>query len=122
MGRPTHKPTKNNRDTVKLYSGMGIPVVDIALKLKIDKETLYKYYSDELAEGRNEANLQVMGALFRSATVEKNVPAQIFWAKSRVGLKETSGLEVSGPNGGPLSVEVSEAKSKLYQGLEDDDE
>lgn len=113
-GRPKHVPTDLNRQKVKNYSASGTTVVDIAQKLKIDKETLYKYYRDELEDGRIDANANVAGVLYKTA-MGGNVTAAMFWMKTRAGWKETSGLELTGKDGGP--VELSEAKTKLLAGL-----
>lgn len=70
------------------YSAVGLPHTDIARILGFSRETLEKYYREELNLGMAKANAAVGGALYKSA-LEGNVAAQIFWAKSRMGWRET---------------------------------
>jgi hypothetical protein len=98
-----HEPTDENRALVKSLSAMGTRYVDIALKLEINTDTLTKYYSRELELGRVDANAKVAQGLFNQA-VNGNTSAGIFWMKTRAGWKETNSLELSGANGGAITV------------------
>jgi hypothetical protein len=100
-GRPLYEPTEKDRDKVIGLSGVGIPHTDIAILLDIDTKTLRKHYRRELDTGSIKANGAVGGKLYKAA-MEGNVSAQIFWCKTRMGWKETSKTELSGPNGGPI--------------------
>jgi hypothetical protein len=66
----------------------GIPADDISRVVGIDSKTLRKHYRDELDLGETKANAQVAGFLFNSAK-SGNVPAQIFWLKTRARWRET---------------------------------
>lgn len=98
-----HTPTKENRELVKRYSALGVTYEDIALKLKINDDTLKKYYKEELDEGRIDANAVVAGTLFNQAK-KGNTAAAIFWLKTRARWKETQVNEVSGVDGGKVLI------------------
>lgn len=86
-GQKPHKPTDETRTLARTLSGLGVPQKDICLLVKCNKETLHKYYRDELDEGMAEANAKVAGSLFQQAT-QGNTVAAIFWLKVRMGWKE----------------------------------
>ena len=105
-GRPAHLPTGDTRNKVFMLSTVGTRHEDIATVLGISADTLTKYYSDELAKGRIEANASVAETLFKQAK-EGNTTAMIFWLKSRAKWKETSQHEISGnPDGTPVNVQI----------------
>jgi AcrR family transcriptional regulator len=66
----------------------GVAPDDIAKILGCNPKTLRKYCRDELDRGMVEANSKVIGALFDNALAGNGV-AQIFWAKSRAGWRES---------------------------------
>lgn len=96
-----HKPTQETRDLVKRLSALGCPRVDIGIKLKINTDTLAKYYQQELDDGRIDANSIIAGTLFNKAK-SGDTAAAMFWAKTRMQWRETDRLEVTGVNGGPI--------------------
>jgi hypothetical protein len=105
-GRPPHLPTADTRNKVFMLSTVGTRHEDIATVLGISADTLTKYYHDELAKGRIEANASVAETLFKQAK-EGNTTAMIFWLKSRAKWKETSQHEISGnPDGSPVEVKI----------------
>lgn len=95
-GRPPHEPTEKTRAKVKALSAYGTPQADIARALDIHRETLTKYYRDELDLGVIEANAKVAETLFNQAVRDGNTTAAIWWTKSRMGWKEKQDLEHSG--------------------------
>lgn len=103
-----HKPTKENRELVRRYSALGVTFEDIALKLKINDDTLKKYYQEELDDGRIDANAVIAGTLFAQAK-KGNTAAAIFWLKTRARWKETQVNEVSGKDGGDISITWADA-------------
>lgn len=103
-----HKPTKENRELVRRYSALGVTYEDIALKLKINDDTLKKYYQEELDDGRIDANAVIAGTLFNQAK-KGNTAAAIFWLKTRARWKETQVNEVSGKDGGDISITWADA-------------
>jgi hypothetical protein len=105
-GRPPHLPDATTRNKVFMLSTVGTRHEDIATVLNISADTLTKYYQDELAKGRIEANASVAETLFKQAK-EGNTTAMIFWLKSRAKWKETSQHEISGnPDGTPVEVKI----------------
>jgi hypothetical protein len=101
-GRPPFEPTREQRVLVQALSGNGIPHETIARLIinpqtneGITKPTLYKVFRAELDDGANAANALVITNLFRMATGKgpQAVTAAIFWAKTRMGWKETTVVE-----------------------------
>lgn len=85
----------------------GIEQVHIAAVIGISEPTLRKYYKHEIKVGAHEANAKVVGALLTNATTGKNVIAQIWWTKTRLGWKETTTVEQVGKDGKPIQSEVT---------------
>jgi len=105
-GRPPHLPNGDTRNKVFMLSTVGTRHEDIATVLGISTDTLTKYYHDELAKGRIEANASVAETLFKQAK-EGNTTAMIFWLKSRARWKESTQHEISGnPDGTPIEVKI----------------
>ena len=105
-GRPPHLATADTRNRVYILSTVGTRHEDIATVLGISTDTLTKYYHDELAKGRIEANASVAETLFKQAK-EGNTTAMIFWLKSRAKWKESTQHEISGnPDGTPVEVKI----------------
>lgn len=101
MGRPTHKVTDDYRRQVEAMAGYGMPEASIATAIGIDAKTLRKHYRHELDIGHIKANSAVAQSLFRKATGDgpQSVTAAIFWAKTRLGWKETMVNELVGKEG-----------------------
>ncbi len=85
----------------------GIEQIHIAAVLGISGPTLRKHYKKEIAVGAHEANAKVVGALLTNATTGKNVIAQIWWTKTRLGWKETQTVETTGKDGRPIEQTVT---------------
>ncbi|PBC00883.1 hypothetical protein [Mesorhizobium sp. WSM3860] len=98
MGRASHKPDDASRRQVEALAGYGVPETGIADMVGIDPKTLRKHYRKELRIGHTKANSAVAQSLFRKATGEghQSVTAAIFWAKTRMGWKETVVNEQAG--------------------------
>ncbi len=98
-GRPPFQPTDEQRRQVEAMVGYGMPEGQIALLIlnpqthrPIDEKTLRRHFRSEIDRGQVKANAAVAQSLFRLAT-GGNVTAAIFWAKTRMGWKETTVLE-----------------------------
>ncbi len=87
-GRPKYIPTPESRQRVKRLAAAGMSQDKIALSLGISKNTLTSNFREELDLGLAEANATVASALFKNATANGNVTAQIFWLKTRAGWTE----------------------------------
>ncbi|TIS63879.1 hypothetical protein [Mesorhizobium sp.] len=98
MPRAAHQPDEASRRQVEALAGYGVPETGIADMVGIDPKTLRKHYRHELKIGHTKANSAVAQSLFRKATGEghQSVTAAIFWAKTRMGWKETIVNEHSG--------------------------
>jgi hypothetical protein len=88
MGREAFVVNDTMREQVRSLAARGVPQGDIAKIVGCDPKTLRKRCRDELDRGMAEANSKVIGALFDNA-LAGNVAAQIFWAKSRAGWRES---------------------------------
>ena len=97
-GRKPHEVTDKNRAQIEAMAGYGLPQDQIAKVMRISEATLKKYYAEELSRGAAVANSIVGEALFKQAR-SGNTTALIFWAKTRMGWKETVGLEHTSPDG-----------------------
>ena len=107
MPAPKRVWTEQERALVARMAMIGIPQETIALVLKTTKETLEKYFRQELDESAAKANTAIAGKLYQMA-MGGNVAALIFWCKTRLGWRETVGHEVTGKDGGPLIAVIEE--------------
>lgn len=98
--------SEQERAIVRRAAMMNMPTEAICKLLKTDFETLKKYFGDELAHASGRANMAVLGALYKNA-MEGNVTAQIFWCKTRLGMRETERLEVTDGEGKALIPTVN---------------
>jgi transposase len=85
--KPSHKPTKDNREKVMRFVVLGLPEDRIAGHLGISKSTLRKHYEKELKDGKELLNGEVVGHLI-SRIREGDVTSTIFWLKTRAGWRE----------------------------------
>tara|TARA_Y100001937_G_scaffold243_1_gene307 strand:- start:2894 stop:3277 length:384 start_codon:yes stop_codon:yes gene_type:complete len=91
------KYNEKDANICKQLSGLGITHEQICSVIGITKPTLYKYYSEELLQGKAGANAKVLENLFRIATGDgrEAVTACIFWAKTQCGFREVQHVEVA---------------------------
>lgn len=89
-GRPSFKPTDQQRKTVNAMAAYGIPQAEISAVIGCDRNTLMKHFRDELDTAAAQANAKVAESLFRRATGDgpSSVAAAIFWLKARAGWSE----------------------------------
>lgn len=120
MGRLPYKPTDEQRRTVETMIAAAIREDKIAACLGIDGKTLRKHFRDQIEKGVTKANTNVAARLYQIATTGEGrhaVTAAIFWLKCRAGWKETSALEVSGPNAGPITIDPVQALEDQLSGI-----
>lgn len=74
----------------KVFSlaSFGVNQELIAHHCKISKNTLRKYYFEELKAPLVDRNKQVENTLYYCAVFDKNIPALIFLAKTQLGYRE----------------------------------
>jgi hypothetical protein len=93
MSMPRHQPTDEKRRIVETLAGYGIPQRDIAKVIQTGTTQLHRDYAEELETGAAKANAKIAENLFRIATNPNvsgpTVAAAIFWAKTRMGWRET---------------------------------
>ena len=108
MGRRAHKPDPSQRKQVEAMAAYGIPETDISRVVGVDPKTLRKHYRSELDLGHLKANTAVAQSLFKKATGDgpQSVTAAIFWAKTRMGWKETVVNEHGGVEDNPVKINV----------------
>ncbi len=111
MSKPLHQPTDKTRAEIIALRSYGVPIKEVAAYIGIDDKTLYKYYKDELENSAIKANANVGKFLYQAAsgqalttgaTYSDCVRAAMFWAKTRMGWKETNVQEHTGKDGTPL--------------------
>lgn len=98
---------------VMTLKGYGFSDDQVALVMGMALETLKKHHGDELKKGALIQNAAVLKNLYSIATDpghRGSTQAAIFWAKARAGWTETNRTEVTGADGKPLKMEVSQAK------------
>ena len=80
--------------SVQAMSQYGVPLKDIAAFIGISVPTLLKLYKKELEKGRAVANRQIGERLFKKA-MDGDTTALIFWAKTQMGWRETSKIDLT---------------------------
>lgn len=87
---------------------MGLTRPQIAQILGISDRTLVKYYEEDLAYGDKVINAAIVNNLARQALKDdfRAMPAAMFWAKTRMGWRDVSTVEHSGPNGSGLVLNI----------------
>ena len=115
MSKPLHQPTEKTRAEIIALRSYGVPIKEVAAYIGIDDKTLYKYYKDELENSAIKANANVGKFLYQAASGQAIaqgashgdcVRAAMFWAKTRMGWKETNVQEHTGANGTILQSPV----------------
>jgi len=97
-GPKPKQPTQDERRKVEHYCSIGYTQAQIAALMGCSDETLRKYYREELTNGALKVNAQIGGKLFQKA-MGGDTASLIFWAKTRMGWRETSAINVSSDNG-----------------------
>ena len=127
MSKPLHQPTEKTRAEIIALRSYGVPIKEVAAYIGIDDKTLYKYYRDELENSAIKANANVGKFLYQAAsgqalatalatgaTHSDCVRAAMFWAKTRMGWKETNVQEVKMADEpiAKVTIEVISANAK----------
>lgn len=106
--KPPHAPTDKQRAEVAALKSFGVPLENIAEFIGIDRKTLSKHYAEELATAQMKANASVAkflysaasgAAMVNGATYADCLRSAMFWAKTRMGWKETTQFEHTSPDG-----------------------
>jgi hypothetical protein len=107
-------PREDLADKIKIMVAIGIPQDQICGILKISKETLSVTYRDSIDYGANTANTVVGGKIFEAAKRGEQWACTL-WAARRMGWKETTATELSGPNGAPIESRIDVSKLSKAQ-------
>lgn len=81
--KPKHVVTDKTKAEVSALISFGNTQEDIARYLDISVSTLIRHYEDVMATALLRANAQVANKLYKKATEENDLSAQIFWLKTR---------------------------------------
>ena len=115
MSKPLHQPTEKTRAEIIALRSYGVPIKEVAAYIGIDDKPLYKYYREEIENSAIKANANVGKLLYQAAsgqalatgaTYSDCVRAAMFWAKTRMGWKETNVQEHTGANSTALPAPV----------------
>jgi len=123
MSKPLHQSTEKTRAEIIALRSYGVPIKEVAAYIGIDDKTLYKYYREELENSAIKANANVGKFLYQAAsgqalttgaTYSDCVRAAMFWAKTRMGWKETNVQEVKMADEpiAKVTIEVISANAK----------
>lgn len=99
-------PTPAQRRAATRLFGIGATQAQVAKYLGVSRDAVQKRLKEEFQEGWELANLQLYGALWRSAVVGKNVPSLIFLAKNRLGMSDRQEVQHAGEPP-PVRTELS---------------
>jgi hypothetical protein len=115
-GRPIFEPTEKQRGQVEAMLRYGISQEETAKALGINEKTLAKHFREEIETGSTKANAQV-GEFIFSTIIGLSIPGRppvtdqrarailgMFWAKTRMGWKDTTIHRHEGKDGGPIEV------------------
>lgn len=103
-GPQPYAPTAAERRTVEHYVSLGYTQDQCAALMGISDVTLRKAFPDELKNGSLKVNAQIGGKLFQKA-MAGDTASLIFWAKTRMGWKETAGLDINAKDGVKVTFE-----------------
>ena len=117
------KPTPKQRQLVEEAAGYGLKQTDIARFLKCDISTLYKYFRQELDNGKFKLDMIAGGTIMKSmgGAVDERVrlDAARFYAARRMGWKEDVGLQHTGADGGAIEVRDVSAVDLIRSRIEE---
>ena len=108
MARRGHIPDPLLRRQVEAMAGYGVTEAQIAGLIGIDSKTLRKHYREELDGAHVKANAAVGRFLYQNAsgstlkdgaTYSDCVRAAMFWAKTRMGWRETNQVDLTSSDG-----------------------
>lgn len=116
-GRPEFVPTQAEREDVARFAGLGIPQKQIARLVRdgIHVDTLREHFEVELELGKARANVTVGSTLFEKC-LSGDTTALIWWTKTQMGWKDTTKVQLTGEDGGPVQLQQTLDVSKLSTG------
>ena len=114
-GSPGLRPSPAQSREVAVMTALGLTPKEIGMVLNIEEKMIKFYYGKELNVSHKLANLMVARKALEMATSGRFPDMTKFWLKSQAKWKETSAVELTGKDGGP--VEINSARDKLAQAM-----
>jgi hypothetical protein len=138
MSRKLFEPTSDQRNQVKIMVGLGIPQDKICLTIinpetgkPLSKPTLERSFKREIEIGATEmhtlvGNMIVNTILGRKPAIgepikndQSRITAAIFYAKTKMGWKDTTILEHTARDGAPLQITAVTVFAQMIERLAD---
>jgi hypothetical protein len=115
-GRRPHQPTDPLRNLVRICAALGKSQEMTAALVGIDHDTLMKNYRDDFVYGRDNVAVAVATKLVPAATAPEHTGATVsaaqFWARTQMGFRESSVVEVHKTQGdGLLTAGMSQQEA-----------
>ena len=118
MPRKEHQPTDENRAEVQALASFGVPQEDISKYIGVSHVTLRKHYRRELdfsvvtttAKALNFLFTMASGAALKDgATYADCLRANMFWGKTRIGLRDVAAIDHTSSDGSmsPKGLDIS---------------
>ena len=100
---------------VAVMAALGLTSREIARVINVEEKLVKLYYNKELSVSKSVANVVVARKALEMAASGRFPDMTKFWLKTQAKWKETTGVELTGKDGGPL--EINTARDKLAQVL-----
>ena len=102
------QPSGDERRLVEHYVSIGYTQPQIASLMHKSEDSLQRYCREELDNGALKVNAKIGGKLFQKA-MGGDTACLIFWCKTRLGWKETAGLDLNMKDGVKVTFERTAA-------------
>jgi len=97
MARPEHEPTPQERELVVRLASKGVPQAFIAAKIGISDDTLRKQYERELSIAYADQAVDLCGAMYEKAIIERDTTMIIWMTKNLLGWRGDQGVQQDAP-------------------------
>jgi hypothetical protein len=114
-GSPGFSPSLQQAREISVMSALGLEAKEIAMVLNVEEKLLKAYYTRELSVSHKISNVMVARKALEMAMSGRHPDMTKFWLKAQAKWKETSAIELTGKDGGP--VEVGSARDKLARAM-----
>lgn len=107
---------------IEKHAAIGLTMQEIADCLGISVENLYRKkreraeIADAIRRGRSQGTKVLLNTVFQKAS-KGDVIAAKFWLGVHANRSEKTVTELQGKDGGPITVELENAKAKLFRKL-----
>ena len=116
-GRPSFKPTDEQRALVEQVAGYGLPEAQIAalVCIDIDADTLRKHFRQELAQGRARANADIGRTLYQKA-MAGDTASLIWWTKAQMRWTSLQQIQVQSDSRISIVSALEQAEGRVIEG------